>query len=193
MPFDLQPALTGTLLELRPLRPSDWTDLYAAAADPLIWEQHPVRNRYEEAVFKEFFHEALDSGGALVAIDRQDGRVVGSSRFHGYDAEKREIEIGWTFLARSHWGGRYGAEMKQLMLRHALPVRHACDFPGWAREPTIAEGVWKTGRDRRGFQERPGGSTVGRVPNHGRGDGEHDAVWLSLDTEPPSDARGTGW
>ena len=31
----------------------------------------------------------------------------------------REIEIGWTFLARSHWGGRYNSEMKQLMLRHA--------------------------------------------------------------------------
>ncbi|HEU4391754.1 MAG TPA: GNAT family N-acetyltransferase, partial [Blastocatellia bacterium] len=44
----------------------------------------------------------------------------GSSRFYGYNEEKSEIEIGWTFLARSHWGGRYNREMKQLMLRHAF-------------------------------------------------------------------------
>jgi RimJ/RimL family protein N-acetyltransferase len=118
--FDLQPFLKGELLELRPLRPEDFQDLYAVASDPLIWEQHPIRDRYKEEVFKSFFREALESGGALIAIDSKDGRVVGSSRFHGYDEAKSEIEIGWTFLARSHWGGVYNREMKQLMLRHAF-------------------------------------------------------------------------
>jgi RimJ/RimL family protein N-acetyltransferase len=120
MIFDLQPTLEGKLLRLRPLRPEDWDDLYAVASDPLIWEQHPHNDRYKEEVFKEFFREALASGGALIAIDSKDGRVIGSSRFHGYDEEKSEIEIGWTFLARSHWGGLYNREMKQLMLRHAF-------------------------------------------------------------------------
>ena len=90
------------------------------AADPLIWEQHPAKDRYQEEQFRVFFHEALESGGALVAIDTKDGRVIGSSRFHGYDGDKSEVEIGWTFLARSHWGGRYNGEMKQLMLQHAF-------------------------------------------------------------------------
>ncbi|MGA9997532.1 MAG: GNAT family N-acetyltransferase [Pyrinomonadaceae bacterium] len=120
MPFDLQPVLKGELLKLRPLRAEDFDDLYSVAADPLIWEQHPVKDRYKEEVFKEFFREALESGGALVAIDSKDGQVIGSSRFHGYDEEKSEVEIGWTFLARTHWGGRYNREMKQLMLRHAF-------------------------------------------------------------------------
>ena len=120
MPFDFQPILQGRLLELRPLRAGDFQALYAVASDPLIWEQHPVKDRYKEEVFKEFFREALDSGGALVAIDSKDGRIIGSSRFHGYDEGKSEIEIGWTFLARSHWGGAYNREMKQLMLRHAF-------------------------------------------------------------------------
>ena len=120
MSFDLQPTLKGELLELRPLRPEDFQDLYAVASDPLIWEQHPQTDRYKEDVFKEFFRGALDSGGAFIAIDRKDGRVIGSSRFHGYDEAKSEIEIGWTFLARSHWGGVYNREMKQLMLRHAF-------------------------------------------------------------------------
>ncbi|HSY47886.1 MAG TPA: GNAT family N-acetyltransferase [Thermoanaerobaculia bacterium] len=118
--FDLQPTLQGKLISLRPLRPEDFDDLYAVASDPLIWEQHPVRDRYKEDVFKGFFREALESGGALIVIDPQSGRVIGSSRFHGYDETTSEIEIGWTFLARSHWGGNYNGEMKTLMLRHAF-------------------------------------------------------------------------
>jgi RimJ/RimL family protein N-acetyltransferase len=120
MPFDLQPVLKGELVELRPLRPEDFDRLFAVASDPLIWEQHPERERYREDVFRIFFQKALESGGALIAIDRSDGRVIGSSRFHGYDPEGSEIEIGWTFLARSHWGGRYNGEMKRLMLQHAF-------------------------------------------------------------------------
>jgi N-acetyltransferase len=120
MPFDLQPVLKGELLELRPLRAGDFQDLYAVASDPLIWVQHPIKDRYTEEVFKDFFRGAMESGGALLAIDSRDGRVIGSSRFHGYDEEKSEVEIGWTFLARSHWGGVYNGEMKQLMLRHAF-------------------------------------------------------------------------
>ena len=120
MTFDLQPVLKGELLELRPLRAEDSIDLYAVASDPLIWEQHPASDRYKEEVFREFFREALESGGALVAVDSKDGRVIGSSRFHGYDEEKSEVEIGWTFLARSYWGGLYNGEMKRLMLAHAF-------------------------------------------------------------------------
>ena len=120
MPFDLQPSLTGELLELRPLRPEDFPALFAVASDPLIWEQHPESDRYTKPVFEKFFQGALDSAGAFVVIDRSDGRVIGSSRYYGYDAQASEIEIGWTFLARSHWGGRYNREMKRLMLDHAF-------------------------------------------------------------------------
>ena len=118
--FDYQPVLKGELVELRPLRADDYHDLFAVAADPFIWEQHSVSNRYEEETFQAFFHEALASGGSLVAIDVSSRQIIGSSRFHGHDAERSEVEIGWTFLARSHWGGRYNGEMKQLMLRHAF-------------------------------------------------------------------------
>lgn len=118
--FDYQPRLKGDLLELRPLRPDDFEELYAVASDPLIWEQHPDSDRYKQEVFRVFFDEALRSGGALTAVDSTTRRVIGSSRFHGYDDERREVEIGWTFLARSHWGGLYNGEMKRLMLRHAF-------------------------------------------------------------------------
>ena len=128
MPLDLQPSLKGELVELRPLRAEHYRDLYAVAADPLVWEQHPARDRYQEEVFKALFRESIESRGALVAIDNGDGRIIGSSRFHGYDRERREIEIGWTFLARSHWGGIYNREIKRLMLRHAFEHVHSVLF-----------------------------------------------------------------
>src|SRR5436309_3016097 len=120
MPFELQPVLKGDLLELRPLRREDFDALYSVAADPLVWEQHPCNDRYKLDVFEAFFREALESGGALIALDAKDGRVIGSSRYHGYDPKRSEIEIGWTFLARSYWGGVYNGEMKRLMLQHAF-------------------------------------------------------------------------
>ena len=86
----------------------------------MIWELHPVTDRWKEDVFRKFFQESLGSGGALTAVDCKLGKVIGSSRFHGYEKQKSEIEIGWTFLARSHWGGTYNREMKELMLRHAF-------------------------------------------------------------------------
>jgi RimJ/RimL family protein N-acetyltransferase len=120
MPFELQPVLRGELVWLRPLRADDWEPLFAAASDPLIWEQHPESDRYKEDVFRRYFQGAIDSGGAFLILDAADRRVIGSSRFAGYNESASEIEIGWTFLARSHWGGACNRELKQLMLRHAF-------------------------------------------------------------------------
>jgi RimJ/RimL family protein N-acetyltransferase len=80
----------------------------------------------------------------LVAIDSGSGRVVGSSRFHGYDEAKSEIEIGWTFLGRTHWGGVYNGEMKRLMLRHAFQFVKSvvfCVGPGNLRSQRAVEKI----------------------------------------------------
>ena len=158
--FDLQPRLTGDLLELRPLREEDYSALYAVASDPLVWEQHPNSDRYQEEVFKSFFREAMQSGGALVAIDRKDGRVIGSSRYFGHDAERSEIEIGWTFLARSHWGGAYNREMKKLMLRHASQFVKSIIFVIGPTNFRSQRAVEKIGGVRVGLIEKDGRQRV---------------------------------
>lgn len=126
--FDLQPVLQGELVSLRPLQEDDFEALFAVASDPLIWAQHPMSDRYKPDVFAAFFRDAIVSGGALLALDAKTGEVIGSSRFHGFEAEKSEIEIGWTFLARSRWGGRYNGEMKRLMLQHAFQFVNSVVF-----------------------------------------------------------------
>ena len=120
MAFDFQPTLRGELVELRPMRPEDFDELYEVASDPLIWEQHPARDRYKREVFSVLFQQSLDSGAALTAREAAAGKVIGASRFLAYKPEQSEVEIGYSFLARSHWGGKYNGEMKRLMLRHAF-------------------------------------------------------------------------
>ncbi len=120
MSVDWQPTLRGELVELRPLRPADFDALFAVASDPLIWAQHPASDRYKPEVFREFFQHAMASGGAFAVFDVATGRMIGSSRYLGYRRDRGEVEIGFTFLARSYWGGRYNGEMKRLMLEHAF-------------------------------------------------------------------------
>ena len=120
MSFELQPTLTGDLVELRPLRADDWDALFAVASDPQIWEVHPEPDRYTEPVFRKFFGGAMQSGGAFVVLDRATMKIIGSSRYSQYDPDRSEIEIGWTFLARAYWGGSYNQDMKRLMLAHAF-------------------------------------------------------------------------
>jgi RimJ/RimL family protein N-acetyltransferase len=118
--MDLQPTLRGELLELRPIRPDDFEELFRVGSDPLIWEQHPEHDRWTEPVFRRFFDGALECRGGLVALDRATGAMIGSSRYFGYDAERSVVEIGWSFLARAYWGGKYNGEMKRLMLENAF-------------------------------------------------------------------------
>jgi RimJ/RimL family protein N-acetyltransferase len=116
----LPAALTGDNLLLRPLLASDFEALYAVAADPLIWEQHPDFNRYEREVFQKFFAGALDSRRAFLILDRKTNQAIGSSRYYDYDAAKKEVAIGFTFLSRACWGGKTNFELKKLMLDYAF-------------------------------------------------------------------------
>ena len=157
MSFELQPTLASELLELRPLRAADFDRLFEVASDPLIWEQHPNSDRYKRDVFRKFFDEAMQSGSAFLVLDRRDGRVIGSSRFHCYDLERSEIEIGWSFLARSHWGGVYNGEMKRLMLAHAFKFVDNVIFMVGSTNMRSQKAMEKIGGVRVGTKSDPNG------------------------------------
>lgn len=123
--MELQPVLEGPRLRLRPLKAADFEPLYAAASDPLIWEQHPAPDRHERRVFEQFFNRALKSRGALALLDKASNEIIGTSRYYDLDG-KDSVVIGFTFLTRKHWGGGYNRELKFLMLDHAFfAVRRA--------------------------------------------------------------------
>lgn len=118
--FNLQPELKNEKVILSPLKAGDFEELYKVASDPLIWEQHPNKDRYKREVFEVFFKGAMESGGAFMIRDAKSGEAIGSTRFYGYDPKKDEVSIGYTFYARSHWGGKFNPAAKLLMIQHAF-------------------------------------------------------------------------
>jgi RimJ/RimL family protein N-acetyltransferase len=121
MDFELQPTtLQNKLVKLIPLKKEDFENLYKVASDPLIWEQHPNKNRYQRDVFEIYFTGAMESGGAFLIIDNQIQEIIGSSRFYEYNSEERSVAIGYTFLARDHWGSVYNTALKSIMIDHAF-------------------------------------------------------------------------
>jgi len=152
--LNLQPILTGTHITLRPLAAQDFDELFAAASDPLVWAQHPDPGRGTREGFLAFFDGALKSKGCLVAIDAARQSVIGWSRYSNYAPGER-IAIGYTFLARSHWGGAANAEMKQLMLRHAFTDVQEVLFSVAERNLRSRRAVEKLGAELAGAENAP--------------------------------------
>jgi N-acetyltransferase len=152
--LDLQPTLAGTRITLRPLAAQDFDELFAVASDPLAWAQHPDPSRSTKQGFTPLFADALQSKGCLAAIDVAQRRIIGWSRYHGYAPDER-ITIGYTFLARSHWGGATNAEMKRLMLRHAFTAVREVLFNVAERNLRSRRAVEKLGAELAGAEDTP--------------------------------------
>ena len=155
--LDRQPRLVSEFVELRPLEVGDFDALYAISSDPLLWEQHPSKDRTRRDVFERWFDKAAASGGALVAIDRTEGCVFGTSRFDHYDAKQSQVEIGWTFISRDYWGGGYNGGMKRLMLEHAFQSVDTVVFRIHSENVRSQRAVEKLGAARVGTEIDPDG------------------------------------
>ncbi len=121
-----QPTLENDLVKLAPLHARDFERLYEAASDPLIWEQHPQPDRYQRDAFqKGFFEGALACHTAFLISEKATGAVMGSTRFYDIKPDSSSVAIGFTFLARSYWGGTYNFACKKLLLDYAF--QHVTD------------------------------------------------------------------
>ena len=121
MSFPLQPnPLKSDLIQLFPLQENDFEELYKVASDPLVWEQHPNKLRYQREVFQTYFEGAMLSKGAFLVRTVATNEVVGCSRYYDYDATEKSILIGYTFLGRKFWGKEYNKHLKRIMLEYAF-------------------------------------------------------------------------
>ncbi|NND80493.1 MAG: GNAT family N-acetyltransferase [Maribacter sp.] len=118
--MNMQPILEDDLIISRPLCKDDYKALYEVARDPLIWEQHPCKDRYKKEIYSNFFIESINSKGTFVIIEKSNNKVIGSTRFKKVINVENAIEIGWSFLSRDKWGGKYNKAMKNLMINYAF-------------------------------------------------------------------------
>ncbi|MBX9783941.1 MAG: GNAT family N-acetyltransferase [Chitinophagaceae bacterium] len=123
-----QPILQNNLILMQPLTESDFEALFKVASDPLIWEQHPNKNRYQREVFQNYFEGALQSKGAMLILDKATGEVAGCSRFYDYHESDASVFIGYTFFGRKFWGKQYNPASKQLMLDYAFQLVNTVKF-----------------------------------------------------------------
>jgi len=154
MIFNLQPQhLKNQLIQLFPLQEDDFKALYAVASDPLVWEQHPNKLRYQHEVFQNFFEGAIQSRGAFLIRDLQTNEVVGSSRFYDFDEKDNSILIGYTFIGRKFWGKDYNASLKKLMLDYAFQYVDKVYFHIGAQNYRSQKAIQKIGAIKVGEQE----------------------------------------
>jgi N-acetyltransferase len=120
MTVNLQPVLENEVLRMQPLQPDDLEALYLVGSDPLIWEQHPNKNRWQKPDFENYFKGAVESGSAFLISNSRTGETIGCTRYYDYNETEKSILIGYTFIARQYWGRQFNTAMKKLMVNHAF-------------------------------------------------------------------------
>jgi RimJ/RimL family protein N-acetyltransferase len=148
--MNIQVPLQNEFVRLEPLKATDFEKLYSVASDPLLWEQHPNKDRYKREVFELFFKGAMESKGAYIIYDAKTNSPIGSSRYYDLDREKDSVTIGYTFFARSHWGSTYNHAAKKLMLDHAFRYVSSVHFHIGAMNVRSQKAITKLGATKIG-------------------------------------------
>ncbi len=119
MAFDTLPNLGGGDYRLRPLVEADRAGMWAVARDAEVWAQNPSKDRATPEGFARYFDFLLNAG-TLAIFDDAAGHLIGCSRYYTAPDRPGTISIGYSLLARSHWGGAVNRAVKRLMLAHAF-------------------------------------------------------------------------
>ncbi|MNK20201.1 hypothetical protein D3C87_384370 [compost metagenome] len=151
--FDRQQELEDELIRIIPLKAEHFEALYEVASDPLIWEQHPNKDRYRRDVFETFFEGALVSEGAYLVLDKKTGEFIGSSRYYDLDEEQGVVAIGYTFIARKFWGQNYNPALKRLMINYAFKYLNSVIFHVGSQNLRSQKAVERLGANKIGEQE----------------------------------------
>ena len=152
--MDIQPSyLVNDIVELVPLKQSDFEELYAVASDPLIWEQHPNPDRYKKEVFEVYFKGAIASGGAFLIKDPSTNDILGCTRFYDFNETEKSVLIGYTFFARSCWGRGINHAVKHLMLDYAFQFVDKVIFHVGANNIRSQKAMEKLGAVNLGLEE----------------------------------------
>lgn len=117
-------TLEGNLVRLEPLRRDQWEGLWEAGQFEQIWTYMSSKmSKPEDAqTFIELALKNQAEGTELpfVIVNKQTGKIIGSTRFLNLSHKDRGLEIGYTWLTPSVWKTAINTECKLLLLRHCF-------------------------------------------------------------------------
>jgi len=117
-------TLASPDVRLEPLTPAHTDALARVGLDPELWRwiPTPIGSVDEMRAYVATALEEQQRGVSLpfAIVDATSGEAVGSTRFGNIDVRNRRLEIGWTWLARSHQRTRANTAAKRLLLGHAF-------------------------------------------------------------------------
>ena len=117
-------TLSSADVRLEPLTLAHVPALAGVGLDPALWGWIPNPITDADAM-QAYVTTAIDEQRRGVAlpfaiVETAGGSVIGSTRFAAIDVPNRRLEIGWTWLARSHQRTRANTAAKRLLLGHAF-------------------------------------------------------------------------
>jgi N-acetyltransferase len=116
--------LEGHYVRLEPLSMAHKDGLCDAVADGELWDLFVTKVPRIEAMDEFIANACADfengEGMAFATINKESGKVVGSTRFMRPSLINKRVEIGFTFLAASAQRSHVNTEAKMLMLEHAF-------------------------------------------------------------------------
>ncbi|MEO6420744.1 MAG: GNAT family protein [Polyangiaceae bacterium] len=120
-------TLVGKAVSLIPFELGHLSALGEVAKDEEVW-RHLSTSLATDDLLRAFGEHAVrerESGNALpfTIVESATGRFVGCTRYFDLKPEHRNLEIGYTWLARSVWRTRVNTECKFLLLEHAFEER----------------------------------------------------------------------
>lgn len=116
--------LEGRHIRLEPLSLAHLDRLWEVASDQDLWRWMPTQV-HTPAALRIYIEEALlgqtqGTTTPFTTVERESGRVIGSTRYGNIDRAHRRMEIGWTWLGREWQRTAANTEAKYLMLHHAF-------------------------------------------------------------------------
>ncbi|MEB0043266.1 MULTISPECIES: GNAT family protein [unclassified Pseudomonas] len=124
----LEIHLTGLTVELQPLQLRHTPQLLDAAADGQLWSMTltvvPGPDTVEQYVSTALEGRQAGTVMPFAIIQRETGKLVGSTRFWKIDRKNRKLEIGHTWLSESVQRSGINTEVKHLLLMYAFEVMH---------------------------------------------------------------------
>jgi RimJ/RimL family protein N-acetyltransferase len=177
-------TLYGSAVRLEPLTIDHVPALALVGLDPELWRWIPRPVTTVEEMHR-YVSEALEEqrrGASLpfAIVDPAGDQAIGSTRFANIQPAHRRLEIGWTWLARSHQRTGANTEAKLLLLRHAFDVlgAHRVELKTDALNETSRKAILRLGAVEEGIFRRHVVTSTGRV---------RDTVYFSIiDLEWPA-------